>query len=219
MSSRILLPCLMLATLTVIFGCPVPQDVDIGGEGEGEGEGEARPVLASSCADTPCADGEVCLALRDDDDEAPACFSSCDVAGASCVTASNRAGTCTARENEPAVCMATSANLDGCGNRANAVCDADSVCAVFPDLGDLRSCVRPCDLNNPTSCRSGVEPCGCDEAEVCTSFFVMQSGDNVCAPPAGSGATCGIEANGDAYPCDSGRRCLVQGAPFPGTCE
>ena len=209
--------CSSCVLLAGSVGCPVPQDDD--GEGEGEDEGATRPVLADTCADTPCDDGSLCLAIGGDDGEDPACFLRCDIAGDTCVTASNRAGTCTARDDGTAVCIATVANLDGCGNQANAVCGADSLCAVFPNLGNVRSCVRPCDPSNPSTCRSGVEPCGCDEGEVCTSFVVSQSGDNICAPPAGSGATCGFESNGDIHPCDAGRRCVVQGAPFPGRCE
>lgn len=210
------------STIASVGGCPVPEDATAEGEGEGEVDPPARPVLAANCDATPCGDGQVCVDLdgeADPFDEGPACFAVCDVDGASCVTSSNRTGTCTTLDNQPRpVCLATSADLDGCGNRANAVCADGARCAVLVDLGGVRTCVRPCDPANPTTCRGGEEPCGCNDGEVCTSFVRLQSGDNICAPPAGFGATCGVEANGDIHPCDPGRQCLVRGAPYPGSC-
>ncbi len=215
---------LLGATIGALPGCPVPDAGPAEGEGEGEGEGEPalRPGLAAACDDTPCRTDELCVDLDGDDgplNEGPACFAACEAVGAGCVTSSNRTGTCTAVDGQPRpVCLASSVNLDGCGNRANAACEDGAVCAVLANLGGVRTCVRPCDPANPSTCLSGTEGCGCDDDEVCTSSIRLQSGDNVCAPPAGFGATCGIEANGDIHPCDSGRQCVVQGAPYPGSC-
>jgi len=212
---------LLFCSLFGLAGCPVPADGTPDDSDAGEAE-SLSPGLANSCANTPCDEGGACVGLDplpDADSEGPACFTVCELEGASCVTASHRTGACTALEDARLVCLATSVNLDGCGNRANAICEDGALCAVFPDLGGVRTCVRPCDPADPATCRADVEGCGCIGDEVCTSFARLQSGDNVCAPSTGPGATCGVEGNGDVHPCNSGSRCLVQGAPYPGACE
>jgi hypothetical protein len=206
----------VLAGLASVVACPTPGDES--GEGEGEGEGEIPgPVLASSCETNACAEGFVCVDLSAGE-EAAACFARCSTEGAACSTALERAGTC---ERQPdvgeLVCVATSVNLEGCGNGSNSRCDDDLVCASLQNL-NVKTCVRACNPADPTTCLAATPGCGCRGDEVCTPFIVLASGDQICAPPAGPGAVCGIESNGDMHPCTNGR-CLVQSAPFPGRCE
>jgi hypothetical protein len=77
--------------------------------------------------------------------------------------------------------VATSANLEGCGNRTNARCDVDSVCIEIGDINVL-TCIRACDPANPSTCLSAATGCGCLDGAVCTSFVTLASGDGVCAP-------------------------------------
>jgi hypothetical protein len=214
------LAVLFVSTLCVLAfasACPTPGDGDSGNEGEGEGDGDVapRPTLAPGCASTTCAAGQVCLSLADTEDAA-ACFAACTVPGDPCTTLSNRAGTCVDVDAGPA-CVASSDNLDGCGNRANARCNEGLTCATASNIG-VQTCVRPCDPAAPTSCLSGTPGCGCRDDEVCTRFVAFPSGDGICAPPTSAGTVCGAEANGDLHPCTSGR-CLVQSSPYPGFCE
>jgi hypothetical protein len=217
-SWSVVLPVLLVAAW--LPACPRPADGGDGIEGEGEGDGDAagdRPTLAASCSDGVCGAGLACvdLGVGEDDSDTAACFAVCAVVGDECTTASARPGVCTAVEGDALVCVATSSNLEGCGNRANAACGDRTYCAAI-DVG-VRTCVRPCDPANPSSCLLGGDACGCADEEVCASFIRLQSGDQICAPQAGPGATCGVEPNGDIHPCTEGV-CRVQSSPWPGRC-
>ena len=189
------------------------------GEGEGdpgEGEGEGDPGVNVCTTDAQCEATEHCQTIFSGG--ANGCYAGCETQGGSCTTKTGATGQCQRFGTDlPLICFSESADLEPCGNAANAACaNATSYCVTLGDIaatpqdeGNFSFCASAC--NDTTPCATGA--CS-DDAQ-----FTVGGGATygICGPVSSTSTVCGASATSLGV-CTGDFSCAVASGQNTGTC-